>query len=181
MEFEEDGAGCKVCSKPSPTAPATGSTGSTCITGSAHFCVAASHLQLDASSLEHALTTRVTHGGGAGLLGERIEKALGVDEARCARDALAKCIYTRLFDHMVLRVNGALPFQTSAAFIGILDIAGFGIFSPTYSYSTLLVLVSFRLHIPYCRVCSLFLALHIAGFALCFWHAPYCRFAKFLA
>jgi hypothetical protein len=51
-----------------------------------------------------------------------------VSEACAARDALAKAIYGRLFDHIVARINAAIPFQASVAYIGILDIAGFGSF-----------------------------------------------------
>ena len=47
-------------------------------------------------------------------------------EASSARDALAKAIYSRLFDHIVVRVNKAIPYQSSSNFIGLLDIAGFG-------------------------------------------------------
>ncbi|KAL0170362.1 hypothetical protein M9458_034958, partial [Cirrhinus mrigala] len=46
--------------------------------------------------------------------------------ANNARDALAKAIYSRLFDHVVKRVNQCFPFDTSSNFIGVLDIAGFG-------------------------------------------------------
>ena len=48
------------------------------------------------------------------------------DQACSARDALAKALYTRLFDHVVKRVNECFPFQSSAHYIGVLDIAGFG-------------------------------------------------------
>ena len=47
-------------------------------------------------------------------------------EASSARDALAKTMYSRLFDYIVLRVNKAIPFAQSSSFIGLLDIAGFG-------------------------------------------------------
>ena len=47
-------------------------------------------------------------------------------EAQNARDALAKAIYSKLFDYIVMRVNQALPFSSSKSFIGVLDIAGFG-------------------------------------------------------
>ena len=47
-------------------------------------------------------------------------------EAQSARDALAKSIYSKLFDYIVARINQSLPFQSSKSFIGILDIAGFG-------------------------------------------------------
>lgn len=51
---------------------------------------------------------------------------LKVGEAQSARDALSKAIYSRLFDHIVTKVNLALPFQSSKSYMGILDIAGFG-------------------------------------------------------
>lgn len=51
---------------------------------------------------------------------------LKVEQANNARDALAKAIYSRLFDHVVTRVNQCFPFDSSANFIGVLDIAGFG-------------------------------------------------------
>ena len=49
-------------------------------------------------------------------------------EASSARDALAKAVYAKLFDYIVKRVNKALPFQSSRNFIGVLDIAGFGMY-----------------------------------------------------
>ncbi len=51
---------------------------------------------------------------------------LKVGEANNARDALAKAVYSRLFDYIVNRVNQALPFSSSKNYIGVLDIAGFG-------------------------------------------------------
>jgi len=53
-------------------------------------------------------------------------------EAANARDALAKAVYSKLFDYIVTRVNQALPFASSKSFIGILDIAGFGKY-PVYT------------------------------------------------
>lgn len=47
-------------------------------------------------------------------------------EATSARDALAKSVYSKLFDYIVGRVNQSLPFQSSKSYIGVLDIAGFG-------------------------------------------------------
>lgn len=47
-------------------------------------------------------------------------------EANNARDALAKAVYSRLFDYIVHRINASIPFQASAYYIGVLDIAGFG-------------------------------------------------------
>ena len=48
------------------------------------------------------------------------------DQACNARDALAKALYTRLFDQIVKRVNQCFPFESSEHYIGVLDIAGFG-------------------------------------------------------
>ena len=51
---------------------------------------------------------------------------LKVHEAHSARDALAKSIYSRLFDFIVKRINESIPFKASSYYIGVLDIAGFG-------------------------------------------------------
>lgn len=51
---------------------------------------------------------------------------LKVYEANNARDALAKAIYSKLFDYIVERINQSIPFQVSSYYIGVLDIAGFG-------------------------------------------------------
>lgn len=51
---------------------------------------------------------------------------LKVYEANNARDALAKAIYSKLFDHIVSRINKSIPFKASSYYIGVLDIAGFG-------------------------------------------------------
>ena len=52
-----------------------------------------------------------------------------VYEANNARDALAKAIYSRLFDFIVHRINQSIPFQSSSSYIGVLDIAGFEYFT----------------------------------------------------
>ena len=48
------------------------------------------------------------------------------DQAANARDALAKALYMKMFDNIVGRVNQCFPFASSATYIGVLDIAGFG-------------------------------------------------------
>lgn len=50
-------------------------------------------------------------------------------EANNARDALAKALYSRLFDHIVRKINENIPFSSSNYYIGILDIAGFEYFT----------------------------------------------------
>uniref|UniRef100_A0A3Q3EKN1 Unconventional myosin-VI n=1 Tax=Labrus bergylta TaxID=56723 RepID=A0A3Q3EKN1_9LABR len=57
-----------------------------------------------------------------------VSMPLKVEQANNARDALAKAVYSRLFDHVVTRVNQCFPFDSSANFIGVLDIAGFEYF-----------------------------------------------------
>lgn len=47
-------------------------------------------------------------------------------EANNARDALAKSVYSRMFDYIVDMVNKSIPFGSSVSYIGVLDIAGFG-------------------------------------------------------
>lgn len=54
---------------------------------------------------------------------------LKVYEANYARDALAKALYSKLFDYIVERINQSIPFQASSYYIGVLDIAGFEFFT----------------------------------------------------
>lgn len=49
-------------------------------------------------------------------------------EASNARDALAKAIYSRVFDRIVFLINQSIPFKASSYYIGVLDIAGFEYF-----------------------------------------------------
>lgn len=54
---------------------------------------------------------------------------LKIYEANNARDALAKAIYSRLFDRIVAIINQSIPFKASSYYIGVLDIAGFEYFT----------------------------------------------------
>lgn len=85
-------------------------------------------LGLDQDDLRVSLTTRVMLTTAGGAKGTVIKVPLKVEQANNARDALAKAVYSRLFDHVVRRVNQCFPFQTSSNFIGVLDIAGFEYF-----------------------------------------------------
>uniref|UniRef100_A0A3B3WC03 Unconventional myosin-VI n=1 Tax=Poecilia mexicana TaxID=48701 RepID=A0A3B3WC03_9TELE len=85
-------------------------------------------LGLEQDDLRVSLTTRVMLTSAGGAKGTAIKVPLKVEQANNARDALAKATYSRLFDHVVTRVNQCFPFDSSANFIGVLDIAGFEYF-----------------------------------------------------
>ncbi|XP_051908625.1 unconventional myosin-VI-like isoform X2 [Hippocampus zosterae] len=85
-------------------------------------------LGLDQVDLQGSLTSRVMLTTAGGAKGTVIKVPLKVEQANNARDALAKAVYGRLFDRVVTRVNRCFPFQSSANFIGVLDIAGFEYF-----------------------------------------------------
>ncbi|XP_033635781.1 unconventional myosin-VI-like [Asterias rubens] len=81
------------------------------------------------NELKESLTSRIMQTSKGGHRGSLIKVPLNVDQAGNARDALAKAVYSRLFDRIVQRVNECFPFKTSASFIGVLDIAGFEFFT----------------------------------------------------
>ena len=102
--------------------------------------IVAQLLGLDGEELNDALVSRVMQATRGGTKGTVIKVPLKTGEAQSARDALAKSIYSRLFDYIVTRVNKALPFSGSKNYIGVLDIAGFGekkffFFPPCWIYS----------------------------------------------
>ncbi|XP_048351555.1 unconventional myosin-VI isoform X2 [Sphaerodactylus townsendi] len=108
-----------------------GSTSGGCMlknrsTQSLEYC--AELLGLDQDDLRVSLTTRVMLTTAGGTKGTVIKVPLKVEQANNARDALAKTVYSHLFDHVVNRVNQCFPFETSSFFIGVLDIAGFEYF-----------------------------------------------------
>jgi myosin-6 len=99
--------------------------------------IVAQMLGLDSDELEKALISRVMQAHRGGKLGTVIMVPLKVTEAQNARDALAKAIYIKLFDYIVSCVNKAIPFGSSTNFIGLLDIAGFGVeklYSKNFKY-----------------------------------------------
>ena len=49
-------------------------------------------------------------------------------QAAAARDALAKALYSRVFDHLVVSINQAFVKDKSDYVTGVLDIYGFEIF-----------------------------------------------------
>ncbi|XP_012266629.2 myosin heavy chain 95F-like isoform X2 [Athalia rosae] len=88
----------------------------------------ASLLGVDPDELRQALISKVMQTSRGGIKGTIIMVPLKVHEANGGRDALAKVIYSKLFDHIVSRINKSIPFESSSYYIGVLDIAGFEYF-----------------------------------------------------
>uniref|UniRef100_A0A8D8QWM0 Myosin heavy chain 95F n=1 Tax=Cacopsylla melanoneura TaxID=428564 RepID=A0A8D8QWM0_9HEMI len=100
-----------------------------CENSEENLTTAALLLSVDPEELRQSLVTRVMMTNRGGLKGTAILVPLKVYEANNARDALAKAIYSRLFDHVVYRINKSIPFKASSYYIGVLDIAGFEYFT----------------------------------------------------
>lgn len=83
-------------------------------------------LGIDASQLESKLTSRLFESKW-GAKDDSINVTLNVEQATYTRDALAKGIYSKLFDSLVQRVNAAMYTESRGNNIGILDIYGFEI------------------------------------------------------
>ena len=86
---------------------------------------AAAVLNVGVAALEQSLRTRRIV-----LSDEVIYKPLPAAEATHSRDALAKSLYSKLFDALVERINASIGQDAnSVAFIGVLDIYGFESFA----------------------------------------------------
>ncbi|KAL0131777.1 hypothetical protein PUN28_002966 [Cardiocondyla obscurior] len=90
--------------------------------------ISAKLLEVDPEELRQALVSKVMQTSRGGIKGTVIMVPLKVYEANNARDALSKAIYSKLFDHIVSRINKSIPFKASSYYIGVLDIAGFEYF-----------------------------------------------------
>ena len=92
--------------------------------------ITASLIKIEATSLKQCLLTRIMQTSKGGIKhGTVYLVPLKPSECRNARDALAKALYSRLFDYIVTGViNKSLPFFESNYYIGVLDIAGFEYF-----------------------------------------------------
>lgn len=90
------------------------------------LAITAKLIGVDSFELRQALVSRVMQSKGGGMKGTVIMVPLKIYEANSARDALAKALYSRLFDHIVQNINQSIPFKSSTYYIGVLDIAGFG-------------------------------------------------------
>jgi len=84
-------------------------------------------LEIDAQALKTKLISRIFDSKWGGK-SERLDVTLNCEQAIYGRDALAKGLFSRLFDYLVQRVNTAMETSTFCNSIGILDIYGFEIF-----------------------------------------------------
>ncbi|XP_020870370.1 myosin-7 isoform X1 [Arabidopsis lyrata subsp. lyrata] len=86
-----------------------------------HLKVAAELFMCDEKSLEDSLCKRVMV-----TRDESITKSLDPDSAALGRDALAKIVYSKLFDWLVTKINNSIGQDpNSKHIIGVLDIYGF--------------------------------------------------------
>ncbi|KAF5736685.1 myosin-6-like [Tripterygium wilfordii] len=86
-----------------------------------HLKTAAELFMCDEKSLEDSLCKRVIV-----TRDESITKSLDPDAATVNRDALAKIVYSRLFDWLVNKINNSIGQDPDSKFlIGVLDIYGF--------------------------------------------------------
>lgn len=84
-------------------------------------------LGVDSGTLNEKLTTRVMESRWGGKV-ETTDVTLTVEQAEFTRNALAKALYSRLFDFLVGSINSAMEKQKDELSIGVLDIYGFEIF-----------------------------------------------------
>ncbi|KAM1743039.1 hypothetical protein ACFX12_012967 [Malus domestica] len=86
-----------------------------------HLKTAAELFMCDEQSLEDSLCKRVMV-----TRDETIKKSLDPDSAAISRDALAKIVYSRLFDWLVNKINNTIGQDPDSKYlIGVLDIYGF--------------------------------------------------------
>lgn len=93
-------------------------------------------LELSEDELRAKLTSRFMRTGGTSKRGSNYQVPLNAHQAEATRDALAKELYSRMFDFIVWSVNNALSELSSQVknqpdkplSIGVLDIYGFEIF-----------------------------------------------------
>ncbi|KAL9226046.1 hypothetical protein vseg_001900 [Gypsophila vaccaria] len=89
-----------------------------------HLKTASELFMCDEKALEDSFCKRVIT-----TRGESITKNLDPDAASLSRDALAKIVYSRLFDWLVNKINSSIgQDQDSKSLIGVLDIYGFETF-----------------------------------------------------
>ncbi|XP_063056781.1 unconventional myosin-If [Engraulis encrasicolus] len=84
-------------------------------------------LGIDSARLQEKLTSRKMDSKWGGK-SESINVTLNQEQANYTRDALAKALYTRVFDFLVEAINKAMQKPHEEFSIGVLDIYGFEIF-----------------------------------------------------
>ncbi|NP_001080439.1 myosin IE, gene 2 L homeolog [Xenopus laevis] len=84
-------------------------------------------LGIDQMRLQEKLTSRKMDSKWGGK-SEVIDVTLNAEQACFTRDALAKALYSRLFDYLVEAINKAMRKEAEEYNIGVLDIYGFEIF-----------------------------------------------------
>ncbi|KAG2022879.1 microfilament motor [Coprinopsis cinerea AmutBmut pab1-1] len=86
-------------------------------------------MEVDAATVQKALTTRVMETTRGGRRGSVYDVPLNPSQATSGRDALSKAIYNNLFEWIVAKINVSLKTRSAYShIIGILDIFGFEIF-----------------------------------------------------
>ena len=101
-------------------------------------------LNIEPFNLQKVILQRLINTGQAGGRMSTYNVPQNVEQATYARDAIAKAIYSRIFDYLIAQVNRALardnmPFK---CVIAVLDIFGFEIFEVRLHLPSLL------LHLP---------------------------------
>ncbi|XP_066994103.2 myosin heavy chain 95F [Anabrus simplex] len=100
-----------------------------CASSEKALTLAARLMGVDPEELRQALVSKVMQTSRGGVKGTVIMVPLKIYEANSARDALAKAVYSKLFDYIICRINKSIPFKASSYYIGVLDIAGFEYFT----------------------------------------------------
>eukprot|EP00004_Rigifila_ramosa_P000655 TRINITY_DN1068_c0_g1_i1.p1 TRINITY_DN1068_c0_g1~~TRINITY_DN1068_c0_g1_i1.p1 ORF type:complete len:1087 (-),score=316.36 TRINITY_DN1068_c0_g1_i1:32-3268(-) len=89
--------------------------------------IVADLLSVDVDKLKSAMTSRTLK-----TAGQLVNSPLDLEKSKYARDALAKALYQKLFDWLVIRLNRGIEYQKvgkeDLVTIGILDIYGFEVF-----------------------------------------------------
>ena len=85
-------------------------------------------LGLNSAALNEKLVSRMMTTGGVGGRSSVYNVPLNKDQAAYTRNALAKSLYSRVFDWIVEAINKVLVKTTTAVSLGVLDIYGFEIF-----------------------------------------------------
>ena len=85
-------------------------------------------LGVQPNALQMVLCNRTITRGQGNMKASKYLKKLSPGEAEYTRDAMAKALYSRMFDWLVNRINHSLSDNTTEFNIGVLDIYGFEIF-----------------------------------------------------